>query len=114
MTVPDPIHDVFQTLGQRLRTPPPVIVATGFEETVYVWLTAIADPSATAGIFGDWITVGELRNIAAHYRATKGLVAKPLEIDAAKQLRERLAAIGTSVELVRPDEAEELLQAHGG
>jgi len=106
MTDPSPTSNVLQTKGERLLVPPAVLVATGHEETVYLWLTHIGDRAATSSVLNDLITIRELHNVTVRFAATGGLIAKPLGIDEAARVREQLENIGSQVTLVRPDEAE--------
>lgn len=97
------------TQAARLRTPPTAAVATGHEDEVYLWITRIADPAATARLLSELITVGETARVARIFAATGGLVAKRLDVDVARALQERLAALGTDAVLVRPEEVDALV-----
>jgi len=104
----DAFDALYRTQADRLRTPPLDIIATGHDDSAYLWLTRITDAGSTANVLSGLIAVGEATMVAERFVATGGLLAKRLSVDDALAARERLAKFGTEAVLVRPDDADRL------
>ena len=91
-----------QTKAQRAKLPPSLLIATGLDDHVMIFLLRIGDANATANAFLGVITMAESGDVIDCLAETSGLIKKRLEIDIAQGLKETLANADTDIEFVRP------------
>ena len=100
--IADTVRAMSETDARLERIPPGLMIATGHEEDVTVFVVRVGDPTATVSAMLPLITMAESKFILEEYARTKGLIHKRIPIDAAQRLRESLDYAGTEVELIRP------------
>jgi hypothetical protein len=86
------------------RIPPDLMIATGHDDNVTVFVVRVGDPAVTVDALLPLITMTESAFILEEFAKTKGLIRKPMPIDDAQRVKESLTEAGTEVEIVRPIE----------
>lgn len=93
-----------QTDARLEKIPPEILVATGHDDHVMLFLVHVRDANATVSVLMSVITLAESNSILKSLAETGGLIRKRFSVDAAQQLKTTLSDVGTDVELVRPVE----------
>ncbi len=93
-----------QTDASLAQLPPDLLIATGYEDEVLLFLVRIGNADAAIRVLMSVNKLSEASSIATTLAATNGLINKRFHIDAAQRLKLDLEAVDTSVEFIRPDE----------
>lgn len=93
------------TQAELGEIPPDLLVATGHDDDVMLFLKRVSNPEATTQVLMGVITLGETKSIVETLKSTGGLIWKRFHMDDAWRVREELESIGTDVEFVRPNES---------
>ena len=96
------LRDVPETDARLERVPPSLVVATGHDDDVMLFVIRVGDPAATVEALLPLFTLAESTFILDEFTKTKGLIHKRVPIDTAQRVREMLNDAGTEVEFVRP------------
>ncbi|MHB0961551.1 MAG: hypothetical protein ACYC0X_26535 [Pirellulaceae bacterium] len=96
------LRDVPETDARLARIPPSLVVATGHDDDVMLFVIRVGDPAATLKTLLSLFTLAESAFILDEVARTKGLIHKRIPIDAAQWARETLRDAGTEVEFLQP------------
>ena len=102
MQLSDVLMTLPQTKAEMAKVPPELLVATGHEDLVMIFLLRIGDSHETAKCLGELITLAEIESVMDNLRRTRGLIKKWIDIDTAQQLKKRLSDASTEIEFVLP------------
>ena len=84
--------------------PPDLSAAIGHDDDVMLLLLRVPDADATTQILMESIILSEINSIVQSLAITPGLILKRFDVDDALRLKAHLEAVGTEVELVRPNQ----------